>query len=67
MGGFSCLFLKDIFVYNIQVENALYNCYVMTLLKLWFCFYLIVKIKVEQNVGSVPCCLLTLTPMGLWR
>lgn len=49
------------------MENALYNCYVMTLLKLWFCFYLIVKIKVEQNVGSVPCCLLTLTPMGLWR
>lgn len=49
VGCFACLFLKDIFVHNIQVENALYNCHVMTLLKIWFCFYLIVKIKVEQK------------------
>lgn len=53
VGCFACLFLKDIFVHNIQVENALYNCHVMTLLKIWLCFYLIVKIKVEQNLGCV--------------
>lgn len=53
VGCFACLFLKDIFVHNIQVENALYNCHVMTLLKIWLCFYLIVKIKVEQNLGCI--------------
>lgn len=53
VGCFACLFLKDIFVHNIQMENALYNCHVMTLLTLWFCFYPIVKIKVEQNVGCL--------------
>lgn len=58
VGCFACLFLRGIFVHNIQVENALYNCHVMTLLKPWFCFYLIVKIKVEQNVGCVSCHLL---------
>lgn len=34
VGCFACLFLKDIFVHNIQVENALYNYHEMTLLKM---------------------------------
>lgn len=47
--GFFCMFVfKKVFVHSLQVENALYNCNVISLLIPWLCFYLIVKIKVEQ-------------------
>lgn len=55
MGCVACLFLKIFLYTTFKWKNALYNCHVMTLLKLWLCFYLIVKIKVEQNVGRVSC------------
>lgn len=39
---------KKVFVHSLLVENALYNCNVISLLIPRLCFYLIVKIKVEQ-------------------